>query len=111
MPVATVGAGDIILIGQICANAGGNRFFADVEMDETGNFAGCKKLGDTVFKGSNLGHGDIHINQLFIGQIHCFPPSFFKVNKKVSQNTYNFCALGDPSFLLLKKAKPPLKGN
>ena len=30
MPVATMGAGDIILIGQTCANAGGNRFFADV---------------------------------------------------------------------------------
>jgi hypothetical protein len=51
-------------------------------MDETGNFAGCKKLGDPVFKGSNLAHGDIHIDQLFVGQIHCFPPSFLKLTKQ-----------------------------
>ena len=66
MAVAAVGAGDVIVLPQCFAHADGNRFFADIEMGESGHLGAEVELVDLFFEQADFQHLAVEVKPALV---------------------------------------------
>ena len=70
MTVTTMGTGNVIVVPQAGAYAGGNSFLTQVQMNKSGNFAISKQALCLTLKFADVDHPQVHVLHGFLGYFH-----------------------------------------
>ena len=78
--VSAMRAGDIVLTVQRFADANGNRFFADVQVRQSGHFRAHVKLVDVFLKRADREHLLVHLQPVFASRRSTCAKSFKRLH-------------------------------
>jgi len=72
--VTPMGAGDLVRIAQVDHDAGGDRLFADIEVERAGDLARLHQLARLLLEGANPHHPAMDVQQYLSRNVHHIDP-------------------------------------